>query len=1475
MILSIKHRIVALTSLALLIIASGFMYIFLRYEAQRIEENTIQKIEILAQKEAAKISSSFDLHINEVKTQVLYFENLIETKQTNREAASNMLRKIVLNKDEICSAWVVFKQNNFDGEDMQYANSSVYDSTGRFICWWHDINQAQITFEPLSNFEQEDWYLEMAKNKNMTLLEPYFYPLQNQKKPMLISFGHPIFQNNKMLGITGNEMNLDYVNKEISEISVFDRDYACLVSKTGIYVSHPIKEKIGHKIAFQTLSDSIQKMLSNGQPVTDRHLSEFIHEEVYDFYTPVHINNIEDPWYLRVSVPIEVVNKEVDRLQKSLTIYLSATILLVLLVLYFLLSYSVKPITRITGLITKLATKGVETAEPMPIKTNDEIGKLTASYNKLLNSLLEKKKIEKNLYSEKDKLSNVMETSPVGITMVNTEGQITYANKRAEEILGLSKDDITQLSYNAAEWKITEYNGDSFPDEKLPFVKVMATGKPVYNVCHAIEWPNGQRKLLSINAAPTSNLSNQDGVITTISDVTEHKIVEKKLAEALDESNLRNKEISALLKASQAIPVAENFKSAARTIFDICTGLLNAKSGYVALLSEDGAENEVLFLEAGGLPCDVDPELPMPIRGLREIAYRLKKAAYENDFPNSKWQKFMPEGHVRLDNVLFSPLIIDNKAVGLIGMANKPGGFNDRDAEIATAFGNLAAVALNYITSHEKLVESEEKFTKAFMRSPSAITISNAKTQKLVEVNNAFEEMFGLTREEVIGKTSVSLKIWDNPQDKQTLLELLKEQEFLTNFKAKGRTKSGKELFANLSSVLIELNGEAHLLSMIIDITEQTIAEQKLTNSEENLKSIVENSTNVFYKHDINHKITYLSPQVKDLLGYDVEEAKKKWNEIVTDSPINKIGFRKSIRAIETGEKQGVYDLEGIHKDGHKIQVEVREAPIVKNGKTVEIVGALIDVTEKRKSEQELLRAKERAEESELQLKLIANSFVNGMLYQVAMLSDTERKFNYVSEAVNKLYGCTPEEAMQNPDLLYGKFHPDDIEGLIEKERQALKNMSVFKTEVRVFNPDGSIRWSYYISKPRIINGVPCWDGIELDITERKQMELDLKEAKEKAEESDRLKTAFLNNMSHEIRTPMNGIIGFSGILARPDNSEEEQRKYAKIISKCSNQLLHIVNDILDVSMIEAGQIKIREKETDLHSFCKGIIELHQLDAEKKGIKLINCGEKCLQQIVLIDVDKLTQVVNNLLNNAIKFTNKGFVQFKCCIKKDEIEFSVSDTGIGIDKELHEKIFDRFRQAELTATRDYGGTGLGLSICKGLIDAMNGKICVQSELGKGSVFYFSIPFKPIVETHKKLLTEPPKAVNDYSNFTILVAEDEKVNYLYIKEILSGLHAQLVHVKNGYDAVEYVKANNQIDIVLMDIKMPVMDGYQATQKIKELNPDIPIIAITAHAFKEDKEKAIHSGCDDYLSKPVDGSLLIECIDKQLIKKRQKKD
>jgi len=374
--------------------------------------------------------------------------------------------------------------------------------------------------------------------------------------------------------------------------------------------------------------------------------------------------------------------------------------------------------------------------------------------------------------------------------------------------------------------------------------------------------------------------------------------------------------------------------------------------------------------------------------------------------------------------------------------------------------------------------------------------------------------------------------------------------------------------------------------------------------------------------------------------------------------------------------------------------------------------------------------------------------------------------------------------------------------------------------------------------------------------------------AKEKAEESDRLKSAFLANMSHEIRTPMNGILGFSDLLKEPNLSGEEQKKYIEIIEKSGARMLNIINDIIDISKIESGQIKLSMSETNVNDKLEYIYTFFKPEAEKKGLKF-SLKNKLLSKeaTIITDPDKFLAILINLVKNAIKYTNEGTIEFGCENKGKYFEGFVKDTGIGIPKDRQEAIFERFIQADIEDKMARQGAGLGLAITKAYTEMLGGKIWLESEEGIGSTFYFTLPYK--TEPEEKIVVQnvlpSDKADSQISNLKILIVEDDETSEMLISINVKEFCNKVIKARTGAEAIEACRNIPDIDLILMDIQMPDLNGYEATRQIRQFNKDVVIIAQTAFGLIGDRGKSLAAGCNDYISKPINKTELLALMQK----------
>lgn len=380
---------------------------------------------------------------------------------------------------------------------------------------------------------------------------------------------------------------------------------------------------------------------------------------------------------------------------------------------------------------------------------------------------------------------------------------------------------------------------------------------------------------------------------------------------------------------------------------------------------------------------------------------------------------------------------------------------------------------------------------------------------------------------------------------------------------------------------------------------------------------------------------------------------------------------------------------------------------------------------------------------------------------------------------------------------------------------------------------------------------------------ELEKQNIELIIAKEKAEASDRLKSHFINNISHEIRTPLNGILGFGQILTDPDLSPEEKEQYSEMLSSSSSRLVNTVTNFMDISLLTSGNQKIYKKEIKPENLIKEVVSKFKDICDQKMLQLSFSTPSLNHDLKIVtDGDLVSKILYQLIDNAVKFTHDGILTIGYEQKGNNLTFFVKDTGIGISEKNRNQIFDNFIQEDDSITRRYEGSGLGLPIAKGLVHLLGGKIWLDSEKSKGSTFYFSLPcLQQILEGSSEL---PHTNIRKPRNQTILIAEDDEINFYYFKVLLTSDLIQIIHATNGIEAVDFCHKHPEIELVLMDLKMLEMDGFEATRRIKLFRPELPVIAITAYSESEDKRKALRAGCDEFLTKPIKKEFLLKKLE-----------
>lgn len=693
------------------------------------------------------------------------------------------------------------------------------------------------------------------------------------------------------------------------------------------------------------------------------------------------------------------------------------------------------------------------------------------------------------------------------------------------------------------------------------------------------------------------------------------------------------------------------------------------------------------------------------------------------------------------------------------------------------------------------------------------------------------------------------------------------------DFETRLITAKGNEIWVQALGHPEMENGKCVRLSGTFqDITLRKKSELELQTNNSLLNATMESTADGILVVDLQGRIVDYNERFLRIWNFDFETLKDgKIKNLV--APENKDfimkhitsrledpqAFIKKVQELYKKPREDSFDTLRF-KDGRII--ERYSIPQVINNNPVGRVWSFRDVSERKKAEKEIINIAQR-------LKISTESAKIGIW-------DYNIQDNILiwDKRMYELYGIKEENFEGAYEAWKKGVHPDDIESSDKEVQDAIAGEKEFHTQFRVVWPDGQIRFieahALVIRDP---NGEPkSMIGANWDITDQKEAEEDLIKAKNKAEESDRLKSAFLSNMSHEIRTPMNGILGFADLLAESDYSFDDRKKYIEIIRKNGRRLLDTINDIVDVSRIEAGEVQININETNIHEIYDDTLTLLLPEAKIKNIELVSLKTLPHNEIIIqTDKEKLFGIMVNLVKNAIKFTDKGKITMGYRKENDFIKFFVKDTGVGIAKEKQELIFKRFISADNSITRHFEGSGLGLSITKAYVEMLGGKIWVKSEEGSGSVFYFTIPYKskPHKISEKKQTHSVITDSSKLKDLTLLIVDDEESVRIYLRDILKKECKNVLIAQNGKEAIDICQNNTDIDIILMDIKMPGMNGYKAVKKIREFNKEVVIIAQTAYAMKGDKEKALKAGCNDYIAKPIKKEELLRLIRKYFSK------
>jgi len=809
----------------------------------------------------------------------------------------------------------------------------------------------------------------------------------------------------------------------------------------------------------------------------------------------------------------------------------------------------------------------------------------------------------------------------------------------------------------------------------------------------------------------------------------------------------------------------------------------------------------------------------------------------------------------------------------------------------------------------KKLIKSEDRFRKLINNMPSGVAIYKAVDNdfEFIELNKKAEEIIKTSKNEVIGHTL--LETLPNMKNGPFVNSLKKvSNDGITINLPPFFYKDDQRQGWRENSIYKLESGE--IVAIFNDVTDLKVAEEQL--KKQNIKlqeakvkveesndrfNLAMNATKdgIFDWNLVTNEI-YYSPNWKLMLGYEDHELPNDfsiWGNLTKAEDI-KESWELQNELINKHRDRFEMELKMKHKNGHWISILSRANAIFdESGKAIRIVGNHTDITERKQAEQAIHLSNKKYKDlfNNSPIPLWQEDFTDLFSYLLKLKERGHKDLRiYFDNNPDELMTCARMVKILDVNQAAVDLH------LAESKEQLIGNLSaiftensftIFKEELlaliegkEIFESESEVKTllgdlkDIYItlkidqSQPDKVRGLLATS----DITDRKQIEHELLYQKEKAEESDRLKSAFLANMSHEIRTPMNGIMGFAELLKESELSVDQQKNYIDIIKESGTRMLNIINDIIDISKIEASLMKTDIQESNVNNQIEYIYTFFKPEVEIKGMKLIfNTTLPLKEAVIKTDREKVFAILSNLVKNAVKYSNKGSIEFGYYKKGAFLEFYVKDTGIGIPKNRIEAIFERFIQADIEDEMALQGAGLGLSITKSYVEMLGGNIWVESEEGLGSTFYFTLPYQ--AEKNEKDLIDNEISLDGAGNnmtpetidLKILIAEDDEISTTLLTITIEKFSSKIITATNGFEAIEACRNNPDIDLILMDIKMPKMDGYKATKQIRQFNKDVIIIAQTAYGLTGDKEKALEAGCNDYIAKPVNTNTLLTLIKK----------
>lgn len=1051
----------------------------------------------------------------------------------------------------------------------------------------------------------------------------------------------------------------------------------------------------------------------------------------------------------------------------------------------------------------------------------------------------ERKNAELLLLESELRLRRAIINSPFPIMIHAENGEVVMISNEWSEITGYSHTEISTIK----KWVNKVYVSD--PEIALKDInELYKIKKRIYEGDYEILTKNGEKRVWEFMSAPLGKLP--DGRRTVISmamDITERNSNDVALREG-------ERKMHTLLDNLRG--VAYRCKNDEEWTIEFISAGIEELTGYRVVDVEWNMRksfNELIFHE--------DRKM------VREVVNKALKAKKKFDIV------------YRLNTIDGSIKHVKEKGVGVFS-----------NGELIAIEGFINDISSEVIT--EEALKKSEELNRSITQSAADAIITTNSEHKIISWNKAAERIFGYSSN-VILNTNFSRLL-------HTRIDVFKKFSLFIDtesdnsiskpiFEHKAIRSNGDNFPIEISISKWKSNSEYYYTSIVRDISRRKQNEESLTK----LSKAVDQSPSVITITDLHGNIDYVNPKFTEITGYKFEEVVNENTRILKSDNKSKEEYQDLWHTITSG-KEWHGEFYNMKKNGDYYWESASVSPIFDdNNKITNYIKIGEDITQRKRNEliqkalYNISNAVSTADNLEKLINFIQqqlNTIIDTSNFFVAFYdkeTDTfsspfmnDEKDNYDSWPAGKTMSAyvvrTSKSLFVDENQILQMKERGDIEilGAIPKVGMIvpIKYEGITNGVFAIQNYTDSNAYSK--SDLEMLDFVS--DLISLYINRIKALEK-LKSALNKATESDRLKTAFLQNVSHEIRTPMNGILGFTSLLNDPDLSGEEQQSYINIITISGKRMLSTLNDLMDISMLETGQVKINLSSINVNDELDNLYSFFKPELENKGMDL-SYSVSLEKEFVDIntDRDKFYAILSNLIKNSIKYSKKGSVNFGYEYKGDYLEFFVKDTGIGIPQNRQEAIFKRFVQADIEDIKVYEGSGLGLSISKAYVEMLGGGIWVNSSEGKGSEFYFTIPYN---SRHKKILENSNKDMcnnkeTEIVRLKILIVEDEEIASEYLSIILGVFNPTLLFARTGIEAISICKENTDIDLVLMDIKMPIMGGYEATREIREFNKKVVIIAQTAYALGGDREKAINAGCDDYVTKPIDSENLINKIE-----------